>query len=277
MMKLKNILAENMLRFGTKNLSAAQRNWINEAGTEYANTVAKLYVLKAIASKSYEFGNPIPLLSNISVHSSAPFKVAFTSFTPTIAGKVMGFTTKSYTPLDKTLLGWSITGTGTAAALGKHAGTRGSLQPFPKEPADLQVAQSLQNIIGDEPGAAWKLGNRSKANGWEKQSMLSYDKVQLIVPQISYSDVNLGSLKQTQPTPSGAQFLAQNYNAAFFNKISKYGKVPEDNFYNGGVYVGTAVFTTNDSTEQTMSRKVFFPSTTSIGVGAFSNATVAPK
>ena len=278
MMKLKNILAENMLRFGTKNLSAAQRNWINEAGTEYANTVAKMFQLTATATKSYEFGNPIPIITSIAVHSSAAFKVAFTSFTPTTAGKIMGFTTKSFIPIDKTLLGWSISGEGTNAALGKHAGSRAKLSLFPKEPADLQVAQSLQGIIGSNAGAAWKLGNRSRANGWDKEDMLSYDKVQLVVPKISYDNVNLGSLKQMASTPSGngLQFLGQNYNAAFFNTISKYGKVPENNFYNGGVYAGVAVFTTNDSTEQTMSKHVFIPSTTSIGVGAFARTTTKP-
>lgn len=276
MMKLKNILAENMLRFGTKNLSAAQRNWINEAGTEYANCVAMMYGPKPPASKSYEFGDVIPLDTNAVVYSQAAFKVAFTSFTPTIAGKVMGFTTKSYIPADKTFLGWSITGTGRSAVLAKTAGKTAELNSNPTAGPQSLVAQSLQNIIGDEPGAAKYLLRRSAANGWtDYLSRLDHTKTQLVVPQINYY-ANIGSLKQMASTPSGKQFLAQNYNAAFFNSISKYGKVPEDNFYNGGVVVGTAVFTTNDSTAQTMSKKIVFPSTTSIGVGAFAGTTTKP-
>jgi len=275
-MKLKNILAENMLRFGTKNLSTAQRNWINEAGTEYTNCVAMMYGPRPLASKSYEYGDVIPLDCNAVVYSSAPFKVAFTSFTPSIAGKVMGFTTKSYISADKTFLGWSITGTGRTAVLAKTAGTTAELNAYPKEGPQKEVAQSLQNIIGDEPGAAKQLLKRSAANGWtDYLNSLDYQKTQLVVPQINYN-MNIGSLKQMASTPSGAQFLAQNYNAAFFNKISKYGKVPEDNFYKGGVVVGTAVFTTNDSTAQTMSKKIVFPSTTSIGVGAFAGTTTKP-
>ena len=136
-------------------------------------------------------------------------------------------------------------------------------------------AKALSNVIGGDPGTSWRLGRNSEANGWTTNNEFKPKGVVPACPLIVYT-TNLGSLKQMASTPSGAQFLGQNYNAAFFDKISKYGKTAATDFYNGGVYVGMATFTTNDATKQTQTKACFIPGTTSIGVGAFAGTTTKP-
>lgn len=278
MMNLKNILAENMLRFGTKNLSAAQRNLINEAGTEYLNTLGGFAPPKPSAAKSYEFGDLIPLYSQkVNVTGTGAYKIAFTSFTPTTAGKLMGFDTKSYISQDKTYLGWKITGTGRNAVLAAHAGTSGVIS-LAMGPAETELMASINNQIG--AGGFYFMARNSAANGWEVDSNAKgfspKTEQAKVVPHVFYANQPIGSLKQNKAVPSGAQFLSQNYNADAFAKMFPKVKVPATDFVNGGVIVGRATFTTNNTAQQTVTKSIVFTDT-SVGVGAFTNAAQAPR
>ena len=277
MINLKNILAENMLRFGTKNLSAAQRNLINEAGTEYLNTRGGFAPPKPNPAQSYEFGDLIPLYSErVNVTGEGAYKIAFTSFTPTTAGKLMGFDTKSYISQDKTYPGWKITGTGRNAVLAKHAGTSGVISLAFESERDLMA--SINDQIG--PGGMYYMARNSAANGWKVDSNakgFGPDTVQAkVVPHVFYANQPLGSLKQNKAVPSGAQFLSQNYNAAAFAKMFPKVKVPATDFDYNGVIVGKATFTTNNTAQQITVKNIVLTDT-SIGVGAFAKTAVVPK
>ena len=276
-MNLKNILAENMLRFGTKNLSAAQRNLINEAGTKYLNTLGGFAPPKPNAAESYEFGELIPLYSEkVSVTGTGAYKIAFTSFTPTTAGKLMGFDTKSYISQDKTYPGWKITGAGRQAVLAKHAGTSGAISLAFEHERDLMA--SINDEIG--VGGMYWMARNSTGNGWKVDSNATgfdANTVQAkVVPHVFYTNQPLGSLKQNKAVPSGAQFLSQNYNADAFAKMFPKVKVPPTDFDTNGVIVGRATFTTNNTTQQTVVKKIVLTDT-SVGVGAFTNAAQAPR
>jgi len=248
MKSLKQILAENMLRFNSKNLTDEHKTRIlHEAATYDAMGMGELWAYLP-TNVICRIGTPIDLLARGNQFSAVtPFTFTAVSFTPTDAGKIMGFDTKS------------VTAKGTVPAVPQLRAQRKPTDKkikvdgyqFGAAAGDPQMDLFVRNLYNEmsearwgsspDPGSSVELPPRPGAT-WRNKIIWK-----------PFPEMKIGTITPTTVRKGGNQRLLQNLNAESFLAYVKSSPAPFNKYKpdpthfdaGRGVKIGHVIFNTN--------------------------------
>ena len=253
MKSLKQILAENMLRFNSKNLTDEDKARIlHEAVTYDAMGLGAIFPFLP-TNIICKIGTPIDIMASAEQWSPVtPFTFTAVSFTPSDAGKLMGFDTKSVTAKG------SVPAAPILRSKGRVTDETVSAMPFYSPSADPQVLAFIKSTAAEMEALGARWFHSPHNSSWKLPPSEGKTWKDIAIKKV-YQNLKIGTITPTTIRPKGNQKLLQNLNAADFAAYAKASPAPfnkykpDPNHFDPkrGVMIGRVTFNTNSQGSDT--------------------------